>query len=116
MNVLQGQAAVVQLAELSRVSYQPLAEVFRAITPRETRHAELGREGLAQIVAIEADRDAARASVAYWLPRVAAGFGSVSSARFERLSRLGLRHQSNARLLADWQTAVDAVLADLSLT
>lgn len=116
MNVLQGQAAVIQLAELSRVSYQPLAEVFRAITPRETRHAELGREGLARIAATEEGAAEARASIAYWMPRVAAGFGSVSSARFERLARLGLRQRPNAALLTDWQTAVAATLADLSLT
>jgi len=116
MNVLQGRAAVVQLEELSRVSYQPLAEVFRAIAPRERRHAELGAEGLARIVATEAGRAAARASLDYWRPRVAAGFGSVSSSRFERLSRLGLRHRPNAALLADWQGAVDAILADLSLS
>jgi ring-1,2-phenylacetyl-CoA epoxidase subunit PaaA len=116
MNVLQGQAAVVQLAEMARVSYQPLADVFRAIAPIEARHAELGREGLAQIAASETGRAAAVASLAYWHPRVAAGFGSTSSARFERLSRLGLRHRANAALLADWQGAVDAILADLSLT
>jgi len=116
MNVVQGRAAVVQLAELQRVSYQPLAEAFRAIAPIEARHAELGAEGLARIVASEPGRAAAQASLAYWQPRVAAGFGSVSSARFERLARLGLRHRPNAALLADWQAAVAAVLADLSLT
>ena len=42
MNVLQGLATGVQLEELARVSYAPLAEVFRAIAPRERRHAELG--------------------------------------------------------------------------
>lgn len=116
MNVLQGCAAVVQLAELQRVSYQPLAEAFRAIAPAEARHAELGAEGLARIVATEPGRAAAQASLAYWRPRVAAGFGSVSSARFERLARLGLRHRPNAALLADWQAAVAVVLADLSLS
>lgn len=115
MNLLQGQAAVVQLAEMARVSYQPLADAFRAIAPREARHAELGREGLAQIAATEAGRSAARAAIAYWRPRVAAGFGSAHSARFERLARLGLRHRPNAQLLADWQAAVDAILTDLSL-
>jgi 1,2-phenylacetyl-CoA epoxidase catalytic subunit len=115
MNVLQGQAAVIQLAELQRVSYQPLAEVFRAIAPREARHAELGREGLARIAATEAGAAEARAAIAYWQPRVAAGFGSLASARFERLRRLGLRHRPNAELLADWQRATAAILADLGL-
>lgn len=116
MNVLQGQAAVVQLAELQGLSYQPLAEVFRAIAPREARHAELGREGLARIAATEEGAAEARAAIAYWHPRVAAGFGSLSSARFERLQRLGLRHRPNAELRADWQRSIDALLADLGLT
>ena len=60
MNVLQGLAAKVQLTELGQVSYQPLAEVFRAIAPVETRHAELGIEGLAQIAQTEAQHVIAR--------------------------------------------------------
>ena len=115
MNVLQGLAAKVQLTELGQVSYQPLAEVFRAIAPIEARHAELGVEGLARIARTEEGRAAAEASLAYWRPRVAAGFGSAHSARYERLSRLGLRHRTNAAMLADWETAVAATLADLSL-
>lgn len=115
MNVLQGLAAKVQLAELSQVSYQPLAEVFRAIAPTETRHAELGVEGLAQIVQSEAGRAAAEASIAYWRPHVAAGFGATNSARYERLSRLGLRHRPNADMLAEWEATLATTLADLSL-
>ncbi len=115
MNVLQGAAAVIQLGEFGRVSYQPLAEVFRAITPREARHAELGREGLGKIAATEEGRAAARDSVAYWRPRVAAGFGTLGSARFERLKRFGLRQRPNEALLADWDGQIDAMLADLGL-
>ena len=54
MNVLMGRAGVIQLKELARVSYQPLAEVFRAILPREARHAELGAAGLARIAESDA--------------------------------------------------------------
>lgn len=115
MNVVQGLAARVQLGELAQVSYQPLAEVFRAIAPLESRHAELGIEGLARIVHSEEGRAAAEASLAYWRPRVAAGFGAANSARFERLSRLGLRHRTNAAMLAEWEAALAVTLADLSL-
>lgn len=115
MNVVQGLAARVQLGELAQVSYQPLAEVFRAIAPVENRHAELGIEGLAQIAATETGREAAEASLAYWRPRVAAGFGAANSARYERLSRLGLRHRPNAALLAEWEAALAVTLADLNL-
>lgn len=115
MNVLMGSASVVQLKEQSRVSYQPLAEVFRAILPREKRHAELGAAGLARIVADDEGRARARASVAYWYPRIAASFGHSGSARFETLSRFGLRHTPNETLLAEWQVDVDAQLSALEL-
>ena len=115
MNVLQGQAARLQLAEMAQVSYQPLAEVFRAIAPIEGRHADLGIEGLTRIAQTESGREMARASIAYWHPRVAAGFGAANSARYERLARLGLRHRTNEAMLADWQGAVRALVAELSL-
>lgn len=116
MNVLQGAAAVIQIEEYARVSYQPLAEVFRAIAPREGRHAELGREGLAKITATEEGRAAAQASIAYWRPRVAAGFGPAGSVRYATLHRFGLRQRPNEVLLAEWSTKIEALLADLKLT
>ncbi|MBL0372145.1 phenylacetate-CoA oxygenase subunit PaaI [Rhizobium sp. KVB221] len=115
MNVLMGAASVIQLRELGRVSYQPLAEVFRAVLPRETRHMELGVTGLEQIVKSEDGRKAARASIEYWRPRVAASFGLAGSARFDMLKRFGLRHATNETLLAEWQATVDAQLAALGL-
>lgn len=115
MNVLMGAASVAQLKEFVRVSYQPLAEVFRVILPREKRHAELGVAGLARIVTESEGRAKARASVAYWYPRVAASFGHAGSVRFETLSRFGLRHTPNETLLAEWQTEVDAQLSALGL-
>jgi ring-1,2-phenylacetyl-CoA epoxidase subunit PaaA len=114
-NALMGEAVGVQLAEFCRASYAPLAEVLRAIAPRERRHAELGVEGLKRIVATEAGRAQARASVAYWRPRVAETFGLARSARFEVMQRLGLRHRRNEDLLADWRARADAMLADLQL-
>ncbi|MFB2564608.1 Phenylacetic acid catabolic protein [Rhizobium sp. IMFF44] len=115
MNMLMGAASVVQLKELAHLSYQPLAEVFRAILPRETRHAELGAAGLVRIVADDEGLAKARASVAYWYPRVAASFGHVGSARFDTLSRFGLRHQPNETLLAEWRADVDGQLSALGL-
>ncbi len=115
MNVLMGRAGVIQLKELARVSYQPLAEVFRAILPREARHAELGAAGLARIAESDAGAKAARESLAYWRSRVAASFGLPGSARFELLARFGLRHTPNETLLAEWQSSVDAQLAALNL-
>ncbi len=115
MNVLMGLATGVQMTELTRVSYAPLAEVFRAIAPREARHMELGLEGLKAIVATRAGRAAAAAALAYWRPRVAASFGTLGSARFETQKRFGLRHRPNAALRSDWDTAVTDRLAPLDL-
>ncbi|WP_209425617.1 Phenylacetic acid catabolic protein [Pararhodobacter sp. SW119] len=116
MNVLQGAAAVIQLREFAKISYQPLAEVFRAVAPREARHYELGCEGLAKIVETDDGREQARASLAYWTPRVEAGFGPPKSTRFDTLSRFGLRHRPNAALLADWRAETGKLLSDLHLT
>ena len=113
MNVLQGLATGVQMTELTRMSYGPLAEVFREIAPREARHAELGLEGLARIAATEAGKAEIRAALDYWQPRVAAGFGIAGSARYDTLKRFGLRHTPNEVLLARWQEASTAKLAEL---
>lgn len=115
MNVLQGLAAGVTLEELSRVSYAPLAEVFRAIAPREKRHTELGIAGLAAIAAGEEGSAAAREAIAYWRPKVADSFGTAGSARFETLRRFGLRHRPNEALLADWTGLVAQTLAPVDL-
>ncbi len=110
MNVLQGEAAVIQLREFSQVSYQPLAECFRAILPREARHAELGRAGLLSLAHDAPDQ--VRASLDYWYPRVALGFGARDSERFERLKPLGLRHRSNAEMLAEWEARISSQLSE----
>lgn len=115
MNVLMGAASTIQLRELTHVSYQPLAEVFRAILPREAHHTELGIEGLKRITETEGGVSQAREAIAYWRPRVAASFGHSGSARYETLARFGLRHTPNEALLTEWQAAVNAQLAALNL-
>lgn len=116
MNVLMGSAVVVQLGELVRVSYQPLAEAFRFILPRERHHAELGLEGLRAILEAPGNRPAVEAALAYWRPRVAASFGAAGSERFEALCRYGLRHTRNEDLQAAWNAEIDAELGALGLT
>lgn len=116
MNVLMGEATGVQLAELCRVSYTPLAEVLRAISPREARHALLGLEGLTKIAATAEGRAQAKTSIAYWHPRVALSFGHVAGERFALLKKLGLRHEPSSALLARWQSQIAAKLAALDLT
>ncbi|MBB5519663.1 Phenylacetic acid catabolic protein [Amphiplicatus metriothermophilus] len=111
MNVLMGRATVIQLGELARGSYQPLAEVFAAILPRERRHAELGEEGLEKIArGGPAARREIRRSVEYWRPRVDATFGAPDSPRFALLKRFGLRHTPNEALREEWRSAVRPII------
>lgn len=114
MNVLMGLATEVHLHEMAGCSYAPLAETLRAIAPRERRHTELGLEGLERLAA--SDREAARASVAYWRPRVAETFGQAGSARFETQARMGLRRTPNEALKARWAASADAHLVRLGLS
>lgn len=115
MNALMGLAVGIQIGELARVSYAPLADVFREIAPREARHTELGLEGLEKIVATDEGRAEAEASIAYWRPRVSAAFGVSGSSRFEILKGFGLRRQPNEELRAAWEQAVAEKLGALKL-
>ncbi|HEX6012703.1 MAG TPA: Phenylacetic acid catabolic protein [Geminicoccaceae bacterium] len=115
MNLLMGRATVVQLDELTRCSYGPLADTIATILPVETRHAELGEEGLRVALANGHDPTDAQASVNYWYPRVADTFGRATSDRFETYKKYGLRQRSNAELLERWRADVAPILADLGL-
>ena len=114
MNLLMGRAVAVQMAEFSMVSYQPLAEAFRAIAPVEARHAELAEEGVAKL-AEAGETNALQASVAYWWPRVAASFGSGDSAKADTLKAMGLRKTANAELKNRWEAETTAILEKLGL-
>lgn len=111
LNVLMGTATVIQLGDYAVMSYQPLAEAFRAILPREQRHAELGVEGLDVIGARggAAQREISD-SVDYWFPKVAATFGGANSPRTELLRRFGLRRRTNADLLDEWRARINVAL------
>lgn len=115
MNVLMGLSTVIQLEEMIRCSYAPLADVMRDILPRERRHMELGLEGLEQISADAAGRDEVKASVAYWHPRVAETFGPARSDRHDRLVRMGLRQSTNEAMRAAWLERLAGYLEPLGL-
>lgn len=115
MNVMMGLATGVQMSELTRVSYAPLADVFREIAPREAHHVELGIEGLERILATDKGKAEAREAAAYWRPRVAATFGKAGSDRYATLARFGLRHAPNEALHARWEEACSSRLSALGL-
>ena len=113
MNVMMGNATALQLGDLAECSYQPLAEVFFHILPREKRHAELGEEGLAKLAAAgDAARKEISESIDYWWPRVAQTFGARASARTEMMRRFGLRRRSNEELLSLWRARMNNVLGE----
>jgi 1,2-phenylacetyl-CoA epoxidase catalytic subunit len=115
LNVLMGRATGVQLDELTRCSYAPLADAIEEILPVERRHAELGEQGLRKALARGHDPTDAQASVNYWYPRVADTFGRAASDRFEAYKRYGLRERTNAELLELWRAEVAPILAELKL-
>jgi len=115
MNLLMGLAAEVQLAEFARVSYGPLAEIFRAIAPVEATHTAAGERGLIEMRERGEDMAPVQASVDYWWPRVAVSFGAEGSAREAQLRAFGLRHTGNAAMRATWEDMARAVLAALGL-
>ncbi|MDK3018955.1 Phenylacetic acid catabolic protein [Pseudodonghicola flavimaris] len=115
MNLLMGRAVGVQMADFALVSYQPLAEAFRAIAPVEARHAELAEEGVARLIAA-GETETLTDSLSYWWPRVAASFGQMSSPKTESLKAMGLRHASNAELKARWEAEAGQVLGRLGLS
>ncbi|WP_432448896.1 Phenylacetic acid catabolic protein [Aliiroseovarius marinus] len=116
MNLLMGLAVGVQLSEFKRVSYAPLAEAFRAITPVEARHAELAAEGIERLTQTGTDTSDLQASVTYWWPRVAASFGKDVSTRASQLQAFGLRHSSNAELRDEWEATAAKTLKKLGLS
>ncbi|MBB3017353.1 1,2-phenylacetyl-CoA epoxidase catalytic subunit [Microvirga lupini] len=115
MNCLMGQATVVQLDELTRGSYQPLAETLATILPVERRHAELGEHGLRAALEKGHDRTDAQASVNYWYPRVADTFGSSTSDHFTQHRKYALRQKGREELLAQWQGIVHPILSQFGL-
>ncbi|MBM1169482.1 Phenylacetic acid catabolic protein [Microvirga arabica] len=115
MNCLMEQATVVQLDELSRGSYQPLADVLTVILPVERQHAELGEHGLQAELERGHDKTDAQASVNYWYPRVADTFGSSMSDHFTQHRKYGLRQKGREELLAQWQGIVRPLLSRFGL-
>ena len=114
MNTLMGHASVVQLDDLTRCSYQPLADAMADIQAVEARHAGLGETGLRGALA-HGGAEAAQASVDYWYPRVAATFGRIASDHFDAYRKYGLREHSNEELLSRWLTRVAGILAALEI-
>lgn len=115
LTLLMGFAAEVQLKDFARVSYGPLAELFRRIAPVEATHTELAERAL---IAMQGDPEAmaqVQASVDYWWPRVALSFGTGASARDALLSRFGLRHESGAAMRETWQDLARGALTALGL-
>lgn len=113
MNLLMGEAVGLQLADMSRLSYQPLAEAFRSVADVERRHTELALEGAQSFD--DAQKAAAQDSVNYWWPRVVSSFGTADEARHAQLTKWGLRHGSAEALRADWNIRAGNALASVGL-
>ena len=115
MNLTMGTAVAVQLEDISRSSYQPLAEAIREIAPREAEHTALAADGLARLLEGSASPEVLRESLGYWWPRVAASFGDPAPERQDMLRRLGLRHSFGAEQRAAWEARVGEALSGIGL-
>lgn len=115
MNVLMGIASSIQLEELSKISYAPLAETFREIIPEENAHTELGIVELHHIMKDKSGSDSLQKSIKYWLPRIEATFGQIESDRFERLQSYGLKHRTNRDMLDQFKKNTGDFLARLAI-
>lgn len=115
MNLLMSRAVTVQMAEFSLISYQPLAEAFRAIAPTEAHHGELAIEG-AEKLAQQGHTADMQSSVNYWWPRVAASFGTGTSKKADSLREMGLRKSTIAELRTRWEAEASSLLQQLGLT
>lgn len=115
MNLLMGHAVAVQLSDMGRVSYQPLARTFREIAPVEARHTELAEEGLVRLRDDVTLHDGVQASVNYWWPRVASSFGTGAAGREDTLRQWGLRHLTATEMRTRWQTNAADALARVGL-
>lgn len=113
MNFLMGRAVSIQMREFSGLSYQPLADAFRDIAPREDRHAALAEIGLEQLAQSDRECETIRQSIAYWRPRVADSFGGDRSERWNLLKAFGLRKTPNADLRSAWRSETDDALGRL---
>ncbi|MHC5308234.1 Phenylacetic acid catabolic protein [Bartonella sp. LJL80] len=115
MNALMGIASSIQLEELAKISYAPLAEIFRALIPQEDAHTKMGISELQHTVKNSDHKLSVAKSIAYWLPRVEATFGRMDSQRFERLKAFGLRHDSNQHMLDRFRKEVGGILHTYNL-
>lgn len=114
MNFVTGHAVVVQLEDMARISYQPLAIALQELLPRERRHVELAEEGLARLSAQGRSGEVTE-SLAYWRPRAAAVFGDPSPERIAQLRGWGLRHADAAEMRAVWDDRLVQSLARLGV-
>lgn len=114
-NMLMGYATAIQLAEMERSSYAPLAAAIAQILPREREHAQLGESGVSQAIEHGGGKAAAQAAVNYWHSRVAATFGRVDSDHATTYIQYGLRRRGSAEMLNDWQAQSTAALKRLGL-
>lgn len=115
LNFLMGTASAVQLGELTKCSYAPLADAMAEIVPREEEHARLGETAMRHLIDQHRPAVDAQLAVAYWFPRVTATFGRVDSDRFDLYRRYGLRERPNAAMLRQWHGDVVQRLGRLGL-
>ena len=104
-----GHAGSLQLEDMVKVSYQPLADAIRDVAPREAKHTELAEKTISALREA-GESEAVDAALDYWKPRVEAIFGDPSEDRMAQLKSWGLRHSTGAEMRSAWETRMAAAL------
>lgn len=114
-NLLMSRAALCQVRDLCRMSYQPGADAFRDIAPVIEGHIALADAGV-PICQATGDAEALQGFVDYWWPRVALIFGSEETEREQNSFSMGLKHTRNLALRQQWAEDCETALTGFGLT
>ena len=112
--MLLSRAALCQVNDMSRMSYQPAAEAFRAVAPLIESHVLAADAGVA-ICLNAGEGETAQGSLDYWWPRVSLCFGGEETQRERAQFSMGLKHMSNSDQRRQWETEAGQALAKLKL-
>lgn len=113
---VMGAASVLQIDEISKCSYAPLATKMQMIQSQESKHVEWAGVALREIVQSSAEaKQQAQVLINYWYPRVQDTFGRVDSDHIAQYQRYKLRQSTNGQLAQAWQKTIADALTALDL-
>ncbi len=95
---LASKVGVMQIAEWSDSSYEPLTRVVPRVFREERGHAGMGYTHLAELLRYGKNRHEAQEKLTVWWPMTLDMFGNTNSARNKRYRAWGLKKHTNGQL------------------